>query len=97
MAEEFDIASSKVMADAILGDDKKACELLSQIFEHIYEDKSAKDIITKLVPVDITTEYLDSFSEPYWVHLYLKISSRIPDRVWQQMLNVCQNEENIKY
>ena len=82
------------MADAILADDKKACELLSQIFEHIYEDKSAEDTITKLVAEDIRTEYFDSFSEPYWVHLYLKISSRIPDRIWQQLLNVCQNEED---
>ena len=81
MAEESDIPSSKLMADTILADDKKACELLSQIFEHIYEDKSAKDIITKLVPEDVRTEYFNSFSKPYWVYLYLKISSKIPDRV----------------
>ena len=80
-AEEFGVASHKVLADAIDGNDKEACNFTEKMFQHLSDDNSAKEIFEKLVPSEMLHEYIESFSKPHWMQLYLKLTSRIPDRV----------------
>ena len=91
MAEEFGVPSHKVLADAIGGGDKEACSFMKKMFEHLSDDNSTKEIFKKLVPSEMLDEYMESFSKPHWMQLYLKLTSRIPDRVWQCILNISQS------
>ena len=70
---------------------KEASNFISKIFQHITVDNSAKEMIQKLIPDESCSEYLESFAKPYWMQLHLKVASRMPDTVWQNIINIIQH------
>ena len=65
-------------------------QTVSEILNLVMDSKGSKKEITDLLLLEKHQQFLESMRVPDWVLLYFKIQAKLPDAVWQTLLNLTQ-------
>ena len=63
------------------------CEVISTALETVAEKQRIKKAFGTILCEDLNTRYLESLRVPHWLQLYVKLTTKLPNRSWQTLLN----------
>ena len=62
-------------------------EAISTALETVAEKQGIKKAFGTILCGDLNTKYLESLRAPHWLQLYVKLATKLPNRLWQTLLN----------
>ena len=62
-------------------------EVISTALETVAEKQGIKKAFGTILCEDLNTRYLESLRVPHWLQLYVKLTTKLPNRSWQTLLN----------
>ena len=62
-------------------------EVISTALETVAEKQGIKKAFGTILCEDLNTRYLESLRVPHWPQLYVKLTTKLPNRSWQTLLN----------
>ena len=68
----------------------KVSETISEVVSLVMDSHGVKKGVTDLLLPTTYQELLKSMCVPDWVLLYFKLQAKLPDAVWQTLLNLTQ-------
>lgn len=62
-------------------------EVISTTLETVADKQGIKKALGTILCKDLNTRYLESLRVPHWLQLYVKLTTKLPNRSWQTLLN----------
>ena len=62
-------------------------EIVSSAPLTVAEKQGVRRAFTTLLKENLYDEYVRTMRVPYWIHLYVKLATKLPNRSWQTLLN----------
>ena len=62
-------------------------EVISTALETVAEKQGIEKAFATILCEDLNTRYLESLRVPHWLQLYVKLTTKLPNRSWQTLLN----------
>lgn len=62
-------------------------EVISTALETVADKQGIKKAFGTILCGDLNTRYLESLRVPHWLQLYVKLTTKLPNRSWQTLLN----------